>query len=296
MYKIYFAYPQLKNKFGESTSILYGIIKLIKSIIMKFLPETIIFIFDTSTKTFRHQLYKKYKSNRLSAPKNLYSQIKPLKKIIKYMGIPIVSRKNIEADDIIGTLSQFFQKKNFHSIIYSADKDMTQLINKNISINPGNINKKLLKKKDVQKIYGVNPKSIADFLSLVGDPSDNIPGVSGIGKKTAIILIKYFHSIKKIYKNIKEIKKLPIRGITKKIEYLKIGKKNAFLSYQLTKIKKDLNFNYKKLDLMLKKPNPKMLIKEFKYYQLNQYLKEISNNNFIIINWYKKINNSKKKR
>ncbi|AEH39854.1 5'-3' exonuclease domain of DNA polymerase I [Buchnera aphidicola (Cinara tujafilina)] len=294
MYKIYFAYPPLHNNIGETTTILYGMIKLINSIIIKFQPDNIIIIFDTHTKTFRHQLYKKYKDNRLSIPKKLLNQVNPLKKIIKFMGIPIIYINNFEADDIIGTLSNIFQKKNFHNIIYSADKDMVQLINKNIFVNPGNI-KKLLKKKDIYKIYGVYPKSIADFLSLVGDPSDNIPGVIGIGKKTAAILLKNFNSINKIYNNIKKIKNLPIRGIKRKIEYLKIGKKNAFLSYNLTKIKTNIDLKCDISTLKLNKPNTNMLIKEFKYYKLTQYLNEIHNKKFPIINLYKKLKISKKR-
>lgn len=288
LYKIYFAYPVLHNNLGESTTILYGIIKLINSLLTKFQPENLIIIFDTPTKTFRHQLYKKYKENRSPIPKNLSNQILPLKKIIKYMGIPIICINNIEADDIIGTLSSIFQKKNFYNIIYSADKDMVQLINKNIAVSPGNINKKLLEKKDIYKKYGVYPKAIADFFGLVGDPSDNIPGVSGIGKKTAAILLKNFSSINEIYNNIKKIEYLPIRGIKKKINLLKEGKKNAFLSYQLTKIKENIDLNIDISKLKLKKPKTQKLIKKFKYYKFNRYLKEIYNNKFPIITVYKK--------
>lgn len=287
LYKIYFAYPELKNRNGKTTTIIYGIIKIINDILKKFQPKNIIFIFDTPKKTLRHKLYKKYKKNRTPMPKNLYNQISSLKKIINFMGIPIICINHIEADDIIGTLSVIFKKKKFHTIIYSADKDMIQLINDKVYIIQGDTKKNILKKKDIYKQYGIFPKSMADFLGLVGDPSDNIPGVYGIGKKTAITLLKHFNSIKKIYKNIKKIKELPIYKVNNIIKKLQKGKKSAFLAYQLTKINTNINLKINISHLIIKKPNIEKLINKFKDYQFNQYLQDIYQDKFPILKYYK---------
>ncbi|ABJ90727.1 DNA polymerase I [Buchnera aphidicola] len=294
LYQNYFSFIKLKNKNGSSTGVLYGYIRLLNKLIEKFNPKKIIIVFDTPKKTNRHKLFTKYKKNRISMPNELKKQINPLKKIIKALNITIISIKKIEADDIIGTISRIFTKKKYYIFIYSADKDMTQLIKKNVFVIPGSI-KKVLNKNDIFKKYGVYPKSIADFLCLVGDFSDNIRGVLGIGKKTAKILLQSFSSIKKIYKNIEKISFLPIKNIKNIKKNLEKNKKNTFLSYQLTKINK--NIELPKIHSIIKKNtlNIEFIKKKFEFYQLNEYLKKINDNTFSILNIYNKKKKMKKK-
>ncbi|VFP78253.1 DNA polymerase I [Buchnera aphidicola (Cinara cuneomaculata)] len=286
LYQTYFSFLKLQNNHGDPTGVIYGCIKIFNKLIEIFNPKKIIIIFDTPTQNFRHKLYTNYKKNRSPMPKNLKKQIQPLQKIIKALGIPIISINNIEADDIIGTLSKKFIKKNYYVSIYSADKDLVQLIDKKTSIIPGNFEKEILNKYNIYQKYGILPKSMADFLSLVGDSSDNIPGVPGIGKKTATVLLKNFTSIHEIYKNIEKINNLPIRNIKNIIEKLKKNKKMAFLSYKLTKINKNIPID----DVLIKDKNYELnipiLLKKFKYYQFNQYIQNIYNNQFPIINIY----------
>ncbi|VFP85026.1 DNA polymerase I [Buchnera aphidicola (Cinara splendens)] len=291
LYQTYFSYLKLKNKNGDSTGILYGCIKIFNKLIETFNPKNIVIIFDTPKTTFRHQLYNKYKTHRKPMPSNLKKQIRPLKKIIQSLGIPVINIKNVEADDIIGSLSKKFTKKKYYVFIYSADKDLTQLVNKKVSIIPGNFITEVLNEKHVYKKYGVHAKYIADFLGLTGDSSDNIPGVPGIGKKTAAVLLKNFSSISDIYKNINYVAYLPIRNIKNITSSLKKNKKKAFLSYRLTKI--DQNIYIKNISSYLKKNNTDipLLLKYFKYYQLNKYIKQIYENQFPILDKYHKKKN-----
>ncbi|WP_075434010.1 DNA polymerase I [Buchnera aphidicola] len=286
LYQTYFSFINLKNQLNEPTGVLYGCIEILNQLIKKFNPKKIIMVFDTPTKTLRHQLYEEYKKNRTPMPSGLEEQIIPLKEIIQLLGIPIISLDNVEADDIIGTLSSIFEKKKYYIFIYSADKDMTQLVNKKITIIPGGINKNILNEDDIYQKYEISPQSMADFFGLAGDKCDNIPGVPGIGKKTAIILLKKFTSVKNIYKNLFKISNLPIRNIKNITKNLQKYKKQALLSCQLTKINHSIPLP--NLPLILKDCNLQipLLIKKLQYYQLIKFLKEISNNQFPIINIY----------
>lgn len=294
LYQTYFSFKKLKNNSGYPTGVIYGYIKILNKLIKVFHPKHIIIIFDTPTLTFRHKLYKNYKKNRLTMPESLKKQINPLKKIITLLGIPIINMNNIEADDIIGTISRIFSKKKYSVLIYSSDKDMTQLVNKKIKIIPGKPTAKIFDKHDIYKKYGVKPKYIPDFLGLIGDRSDNIPGVTGIGKKTAILLLKNFSSIKNIYKNILTVSTLPIRNIKNITKNLKKNKKEAFLSYQLTKINNHIPLNNLKIMIEKNKLNILKLIKKFQYYQFNKYLQAIKNYTFPIINTYHQKKKKKK--
>ncbi|VFP81179.1 DNA polymerase I [Buchnera aphidicola (Cinara kochiana kochiana)] len=294
LYQTHFSFLKLKNNNGEPTGVVYGYIKIFNKLTKIFNPKKIITIFDTPTQNFRHKLYTQYKNNRPPIPENLKKQIQPLQEIIRALGIPIVSINNIEADDIIGTLSKQFSKKKYYVLIYSADKDLIQLINKQVSIIPGNFKKEILNKNNVYKKYGISPTSIADFLSLVGDSSDNIPGVPGIGKKTAMILLKHFVSIKDIYNNIEKIYDLPIKNIKNITNKLKENKKIAFLSYHLTKINKNILIDNFITTIKYYPANIPLLLQKFKYYQFNQYIENIYNNQFPIINMYKKKKNHNK--
>ncbi|VFP77850.1 DNA polymerase I [Buchnera aphidicola] len=288
LYQTYFSYLKLKNKNGDSTGILYGCIKIFNRLIEIFNPKNIVIIFDTSKTTFRHQLYNKYKKHRKPMPSNLKQQIKPLKKIIQLLGIPIINIKNVEADDIIGSLSKKFTKKKYYVFIYSADKDLTQLVDKKVSIIPGNFITEVLNEKHVYKKYGVHAKCIADFLGLTGDSSDNIPGVPGIGKKTASALLKNFSSISDIYKNINRVVHLPIRNIKNITSSLEKNKKTAFLSYRLTKINQNIYIKDISSHLKKNKIDTPLLLKYFKYYQFNKYIEQIYTNQFPILDKYHK--------
>ncbi|WP_343183422.1 5'-3' exonuclease [Buchnera aphidicola] len=282
LYRSYFAFKNFKNKKKEPIGVIYGILIMLKKIFNKYNPKKIIIVFDHKKKTFRNKIYKKYKSNRPNIPLDLKKQIKNVKKIIKYIGIPILKIPGFEADDIIGTLSKKYFKYIKKILILTNDKDMTQLINKNVKILDNN--SKIIGKKEVIKKYGVKPKLIKYFLAIVGDRSDNIPGIPGIGIKTTQKILKKFKSLKDIYKNLKKLKSLNIRNSVKLKNIFKKNKKIAFLSYSLTKIK--TNIKNKKLNkkFKLKKPKYKKIFKYFKKNNLKKLKQSFKNSN-----WFKKL-------
>lgn len=281
LYKNYYSIPILTNKKGEYTNAIYGFIKTINQLIKKLNLNNIIITFDSSKNTFRHKLYKFYKKNRKSMPINLFKQIKPLQKILLNMGIPIFQIKNIEADDIIGTLTKNLKKYNIKIFIYSSDKDMIQLIQKNVFLIKKN---NIINEQYIYEKYGFYPKLMLDFLSLTGDISDNIPGVKGIGKKTATILLKKFNSIEEIYKNIKDIEYMSIHNKKKIIHCLKQYKSDAFLSKKIISIKKNINLNINYKNIFFLNPNKKLVLKKFEYFQFYEYLNKIKENRFPIFN------------
>jgi len=201
-----------------------------------------IVVFDSPMKTFRHNLFKQYKKNRSAMPIDLKNQIQPLYTKIKLLGIPSIIIPSVEADDIIGTLSYQAEKKGYFTLIATSDKDMAQLVTKNINI-IDSIKNIILGPEAIKKKYGISPKLIIDFLALVGDTADNIPGVIGIGKKTAIILLTQLGSIEKIYNKIEQIKQLPLRGVKNIVEKLKQNKQMAFFSKALVTIKLDVSLH-----------------------------------------------------
>ncbi|WP_343183929.1 5'-3' exonuclease H3TH domain-containing protein [Buchnera aphidicola (Ceratovacuna keduensis)] len=257
MYKYYFAIPMLRNNFGKPTNIIYGFINMINIIYKKYNPNNIIFVFDSKKKNFRKKIFKKYKKNRSIMPKEIIDQIKPLNFLIKNLGIPIVSIPLIEADDTIGILSKIENKKKNYVFILTNDKDIYQIINSKTFILENFY--KIIGKNEVKEKYKIFPKNIPDYLSLVGDKSDNIPGVPCIGKKTAQILIKKYKNLKNIYKNIEEIKYLNIKNKIKIIKNLKEKKKETIFSLKLTRLNLNFKIKNKLKNLKLKNPNIKKL-------------------------------------
>ncbi|WP_343182414.1 5'-3' exonuclease [Buchnera aphidicola] len=249
-YRIY--YGQIKNnkKINLKEKFIKNILYVVKKIILKYQPKKIIIIFDNKKKSFRDKIFKKYKKNRNPIPKILKKYIKDLQSILVNIGIPIFCIPYVEADDVIGTLSKIIEKNGDVVLIVTSDKDLTQLINKNIYI-LNIIDKKIINFHQVKKKYGVYPNLIVDLLSLVGDPSDNIPGVKGIGKKTAVQLLNNIGCIKKIYKNYHKIYMLNFRNKKNIVKRLLEGEKMANLSYKLAKIKLNVicSKEYKKNNL-----------------------------------------------
>ncbi|CAL4323677.1 DNA polymerase I [Buchnera aphidicola] len=282
LYRFYYALPKLKNNFNEPSNAIYGMINMLLNLLKKYTPKKMIVVFDSFQKNFRHSIFKEYKVKRISMPDNLKVQIIPLKSAIKMLGIPTLCIPTIEADDIIGTIASKESKNGNKVLIKSYDKDMIQLVENNINI-IHNVNGKVIGPYEIKKKYGFSSKQIVDFLSLIGDKSDSIPGVPGIGNKTALILIKNYGSIESIYKNIKNISSLIIRNSKKIVSLLIEHKKSIFLFKQLITLKLDIKLN---IDEKLEFSNPKILnlCIFFKYYNINTWSEKIKDFDF----FYKK--------
>ncbi len=253
-YRAYFVFinrPLVTSK-GEPSSAVFGFLNQLIKILEENKPDYIAVAFDSKEKTFRHERYKDYKSSREAMPEDMIPQIDRIKQIIEALKIPIYILPRYEADDIIGTAVKKAEKEGFESFVITPDKDYNQLVTKNVKIvKPGKATDEIIiiDEKKVKEDYGFNPIQMIDYLALIGDKSDDIPGVAGIGPKSATPLIQEFGSVEGIYKNIDKIEK---KGIKNK---LIDGKENAFLSKELATIHCEvpLNFNFK--EAVLEKPD-----------------------------------------
>ena len=235
----------LTTKDGKHTSVIYGFLNMLFKIIKDEKPDYLAIAMDSKAKTFRHELFDKYKANRPKMPEEIASQIPILKDIINCLGVKQIEVPGFEADDIMGSLSKIAESNDIESYIVSGDKDMLQMVNNNIFVYaPGNRFKPTTKfKKDqVKSKMGVFPEKIIDLLSLVGDSSDNIPGVRGVGPKTAVKLIEEFGSVDKIIERFDEIKNERIKNL------IKDNIKSLCLSKKLVTIKSDMEITFNRLE------------------------------------------------
>jgi len=249
IHRAYHALPPLTTKKGELVNAVYGFLLVFLKVIREFQPDYIAATFDFPAPTFRHKKYKEYKAKRPPAPEELYLQIPKVKEILKGFSVPIFEKEGFEADDIIGTISHLAPKKQIlpgiETIILSGDLDALQLVDshtKVYALRKGVKDTILYDENLVKERYqGLTPEQIIDFKALKGDPSDNIPGVTGIGEKTAIELIKEFGSLENLYQNLAKLK-------PKLKESLLFQKEQAFLSKELAEIKTNvpIDFNLKK--------------------------------------------------
>jgi len=234
-YRAYFAFINrpLSNSKGEPTSAVYGFVNQLLKVLEDHKPDYIAVATDSKEKTFRHEMYEDYKATREEMPDDMIPQIGRIKEIVELLNIPLYIKPGYEADDIIGTAVKLAEKKGMISYAVTPDKDYMQLVtDKTIIAKPGRGSDDVVFY-DVKKViedYGFEPKQMIDYLALIGDSSDNIPGVKGIGPKTALPLIQEFGSLDNIYKNIDKIEKA---GTKKKLEE---SKENALLSKELAAI------------------------------------------------------------
>lgn len=261
-YKAYFAFISrpLSNYKGEPTSAVYGFINQLFKIIEDTKPDYIAVAFDSKEKTFRHERYELYKSSRQSMPEDMIPQIGRIKQVIEAFRIPIYILPGYEADDLIGTAVTEASKIGFDCYAITPDKDYIQLVSEKVKIvKPGKSTDEIIiiDEDKVKDEMGFEPIQMIDYLALVGDSSDDIPGVAGIGPKTAVPLIQQFKSLENIYKNIDQIEKKSVA--TKLLE----NKENAFLSKELATIKIDTPFHMNFEEAIFEKPDFEKLISLF---------------------------------
>lgn len=272
--RAFYALPLLSNSKGEYSNAVFGFINILTKAIQEQKPDFLAVAFDFGKKTFRHDIYKDYKATRKGMPEELAMQMPILKEVLASMGIKYFEIENIEADDIIGTLSQV---KGVQKLLLSGDRDLFQLIDDETSVwfpKKGIRDIDLIDSKSLYKMTELTPSQIVDYKAIRGDASDNIPGVAGIGEKGATALLKKYGSLKNVYENIDEI-----TGKLK--ENLINGKELAKVSYDLAKIKTDVEINFNLEDCQYIFPYNKQSYDIFKKYEFNSLLrrKEIFEDN-----------------
>ncbi|EKN4707155.1 DNA polymerase I [Yersinia ruckeri] len=274
LYRAYHAFPPLTNASGEPTGAMYGVLNMLRSLLLQYHPSHVAVVFDAKGKTFRDELFAEYKSHRPPMPDDLRAQIEPLHQMVKAMGLPLLAVSGVEADDVIGTLAQEAEKAGYSVLISTGDKDMAQLVTPNITL-INTMNNTILGPEEVREKFGVPPELIIDFLALMGDSSDNIPGVPGVGEKTAQALLQGLGGLDTLYSNLDKIASLTFRGAKTLSAKLEQNKDVAYLSYQLATIKTDVELEVSCGELIVSTPDIDQLHTLFARYEFKRWLVDL---------------------
>ncbi|UYZ84686.1 DNA polymerase I [Entomomonas sp. E2T0] len=272
LYRAYHALPPLTTSAGIPTGAVKGVLNMLKSLVKQYPNSPIAVVFDAKGGSFRDELYADYKAHRPPMPDDLRVQIEPLHESVKAMGFPLLCVDRVEADDVIGTLALETAKTGRPVVISTGDKDMAQLVNDKITL-VNTMTGSTLDPQGVIDKFGVEPKLIIDFLALMGDKSDNIPGVPSVGEKTAVGLIQGLQGgLDIIYANLDKVPTLPIRGAKSLPAKLEEHKDMAYLSYQLATIKTDVELDVNIEELQRKEEDDATLIELYKKLEFRQWL------------------------
>ncbi|HIF9278845.1 TPA: DNA polymerase I [Photobacterium damselae] len=274
LYRAYHAAPNFTNSEGQPTGAVYGVINMLRSMLRQFSTEHIAVIFDAKGKTFRDEMFADYKANRPPMPDDLRGQIEPLHAVIKAMGLPLISISGVEADDVIGTLATQASKAGMPVLISTGDKDMAQLVDENITL-INTMTDVVMDPAGVVEKFGIGPELIIDYLALMGDKVDNIPGVPGVGEKTAKALLTGIGGLDALYDRLDEISALGFRGSKTMPKKLLDNKEGAYLSYQLATIKLDVELDITPQELVKAEPDVDELTRLFGQLQFRRWLEEM---------------------
>jgi len=274
LFRAFFAPPHLTNSKGEATGAVYGVINMLRSLVKQYKPSNMVVVFDAKGKTFRNDMYSEYKANRPPMPDDLRIQIEPLHQLIRAMGLPLISIAGVEADDVIGTLSTLASKQGIHTLISTGDKDMAQLVDDNTTL-INTMTDTVLDRDGVIGKFGVPPELIIDLLGLMGDSSDNIPGVPKVGEKTALGMLQGIGSINDIYKNIDKLPDLSFRGAKTIGKRMLEHEEMARLSYDLATIKIDVELDQGYNDFKIGEPQQDELVRLFSELEFKRWLSEV---------------------
>lgn len=248
LYRAFHALPPLTNSKGQPTGAVKGVINMLRRLQKDYPKSTIAVVFDAKGKTFRDEIFKEYKAQRPPMPDDLRPQVQPIHDIVKAMGLPLLIEKGVEADDVIGTLAKQATIAGQPVVISTGDKDMAQLVNEQVTL-VNTMTNTVLDIQGVKNKFGLSPERIIDFLALMGDKVDNIPGVPGVGEKTALALLQQLGSLDAIYNDLEAVRSLTFRGAKKMPEKLADNEAQARLSYLLATIKTDVQMDYSITDL-----------------------------------------------
>ncbi|MGD0021141.1 MAG: DNA polymerase I [Smithellaceae bacterium] len=268
LYRAFYAIPMLTNSKGFPTNAIYGFTNMLLKLLRELEPDYIVVSFDVKGPTTRHEEFTDYKATRKPMPDDLSPQIPFIKDVVRGFSIPVLEKQGTEADDIIGTLAERMSKKNWRVVIVSGDKDLMQLVDENVTM-IDTMKDKTYDVAAVKERFGVEPGKVVEILGLMGDTSDNIPGVPGIGPKTAQRLIEEYGSVEAILQNVENLKNVKLRDSFRKYA------EQARLSRQLALIRKDIEFDFDIQDAARKEPDKESLSQLFSEFEFSSLLQEI---------------------
>ena len=269
LYRAFHALPPLTTSSGRPTGAVFGVVSMLRKLVEEYKPENMAVVFDAKGKTFRHELYEQYKANRPTMPDELRLQIEPLHKLVEALGFPIIMVDGVEADDVIGTLTTQAMQKKIHTLVSTGDKDLAQLVNPYVTL-INTMNNQLMDEAGVVKKFDVSADQVVDYLALVGDVSDNIPGVPKVGPKTAAKWLKQYGTLDSLVEHADEIKGKVGESLRASIDQLP-------LSRELATIKHDLDLEYACDNLKLNPPDIKQLQEIYTELEFKTWLNELVN-------------------
>ena len=282
LHRAYHALPQLANSHGEPTGAIYGVINMLRRLINDYGPEYIAVVFDAKGKNFRHEIYPEYKATRPPLPDDLRQQIHPLYDVIKAMGLPLVVVEGVEADDVIATLTGLARKAGLKVLISTGDKDLAQLVNDDVTL-INTMTNVVLDSKGVRDKFGVMPDRIVDYLALVGDNSDNVPGVPMVGPKTAVKLLKEYGSLNNLLEH--------AHAVSGKIgENLQRSVVNLPLIRKLVTVKDDVVLPCQIHDLLRQQQDRQKLIDLFRHLEFKTWLMSLLEEASVADHHFKAVN------
>ncbi|QDE33031.1 DNA polymerase I [Shewanella polaris] len=277
LYRAYYAPPHLTNSKGEATGAVYGVVNMLRSLLSRYSPSHIAVVFDAKGKTFRNDMYGEYKAQRPPMPDDLRTQIEPLHRIIHAMGLPLICISGVEADDVIGTIALQASKEGRATLISTGDKDMAQLVNEHVTL-INTMTDTIMGPEEVKTKYGVSPDRIIDFLALMGDKSDNIPGLPGVGEKTALAMLTGMGSVENILADPQSVIDVGFRGSKTMPAKIIDNADMLKLSYKLATIKTDVELEQDWHELNVKPQDRDELIKCYSEMEFKRWLAEVLDN------------------
>jgi DNA polymerase-1 len=277
LYRAFHALPPLANSKGQPTGAVKGVISMLRRLQKDYPDSLIVVVFDAKGKTFRDELFADYKAHRPPMPDDLRPQVQPIHAIVRAMGLPLLIEEGVEADDVIGTLANQAIAADQPIVISTGDKDMAQLVNSHITL-VNTMSDTLLDIDGVNSKFGIPPSLIIDYLALVGDKVDNIPGVPGVGEKTALALLQGLGGLDAIYANLDAVSDLDFRGAKKMPQKLAEHEEQARLSYLLATIKTDVDLPYSVADLTANPVDYPALVSLFAELEFKTWVAELAPN------------------
>ncbi len=274
VYRAYHALPMLTTSSGQNTGAVRGVISMLRRLVADYPKSPIAVVFDAKGKTFRDEIFAQYKAHRPPMPDELREQIEPIHEIVKAMGLPFICESGVEADDVIGTLARQASEQGQHVVISTGDKDMAQLVNAHTTL-VNTMTDTVMDEAGVEAKFGISPALIIDLLALMGDKVDNIPGVPGVGEKTALGLLQGLGGLDTIYANLDKVAALAFRGAKTMAAKLEQEKDNAYLSYLLATIKTDVPLQKRPEELVNASPDHEALVDWFTRMEFGSWLDDL---------------------
>lgn len=274
LYRAFHALPPLTSSKGQPTGAIKGVVSMLKRLHQDYASSPIVVVFDAKGPTFRDEMFPNYKAQRPPMPDDLRTQIEPLHAIVKALGYPLICEPGVEADDVIGTLAKQASEQGMDVIVSTGDKDMAQLVDEHVTL-VNTMSDTRLDPAGVIEKYGFGPDKMIDYLALMGDKVDNIPGVAGVGEKTALGLIQGLGGLDDIYANLDQVANLPIRGAKSLAAKLEAERDAAYMSYTLATIKLDVELPFAPAGLRNDEPDMAALSHWYQELEFRSWLAEI---------------------